>query len=285
MKRLTMRGRARVRTAAFHVFVALTSFAMIYPILWLAANSFKGSAELWQKVYSLIPQNFTLENYRNGWKGFGGISFSIFFRNSIVYASVATVLAVVSSALVAFGFARIEFRGRNLLFACMLATLMIPPQIQIIPQYVLFAKIGLVNTLYPLILPRLFGQAFFIFMFVQFIRGIPRELDEAAAIDGANRLEVFGLVLIPLLKPALFTGSIFSFYWTWGEFLQPLVYLNAPKLYTLSIALRSFSDPSGMTDWGAIYAMSTLSLLPVFIIFIAFQRYLVQGIATTGLKG
>jgi multiple sugar transport system permease protein len=285
MGRLTVRGRALSRTIFFHVFVTATSLAMIYPILWLAASSFKGSSEMWQKVYSLLPEAPTLENYRNGWKGFGGISFAVFFRNSLLYASVSTALAIVSSAVVAFGFARIEFRGRNLLFACMLATLMIPPQIQIIPQYVLFAKLGMVNTLFPLLLPRLFGQAFFIFMFVQFIRGVPRELDEAAAIDGANRLEIFGLVLIPLLKPALFTGSIFSFYWTWGEFLQPLVYLNDPKLYTLSIALRSFADPSGLTDWGAIFAMSFLSLAPVFIIFVAFQRYLVQGIATTGLKG
>lgn len=285
MRHPTMRERAARWTIAFHLVVMATSLAMIYPILWLAASSFKSGAEMWQKVYSLIPEHFTLENYRNGWKGFGGIHFGVFFKNSILYASIGTVLAILSSAIVSFGFARIEFRGRNFLFACMLATLMIPPQIQIIPQYVIFAKMGMVNTLYPLLLPRLFGQAFFIFMFVQFIRGIPRELDEAAAIDGANRLEVFGRILIPLLKPALFTGSIFSFYWTWGEFLQPLVYLNNPKLYTLSIALRSFADPSGLTDWGAIFAMSFLSLAPVFIIFIAFQRYLVQGIATTGLKG
>ena len=285
MRSATMRERALYRTIGFHLVVIATSFTMIYPILWLAASSFKGGSELWQKVYSLFPERFTLENYRNGWKGFGGIHFDVFFRNSFIYASLATTFAIASSALVAFGFARIEFRGRNFLFACMLATLMIPPQIQLIPQYVIFARMGLVNTLYPLILPRFFGQAFFIFMFVQFIRAVPRELDEAAAIDGANRLDIFALILIPLLKPALFTGSIFSFYWTWSEFLQPLVYLNSPKLYTLSIALRSFADPSGLTDWGAIYAMSTLSLVPVFVIFIAFQRYLVQGIATTGLKG
>jgi multiple sugar transport system permease protein len=280
-----MRNRGRINTFLFHFFVALTSFAMIYPILWLAASSFKGPAEMWQKVYSLFPEQFTWDNYKNGWKGFGGTSFAVFFKNSFIYAAFGTVLAIASSALVAFGFARIEFRGRGFLFACMLATLMIPPQIQIIPQYVMFSKLGLVNTLYPLLLPRLFGQAFFVFMFVQFIRGIPRDLDEAAAIDGANRFHIFARILMPLLKPALFTGSIFSFYWTWGEFLQPLVYLNNPKLYTLSIALRSFADPSGMTDWGAIFAMSFLSLLPVFIIFIAFQRYLVEGIATTGLKG
>ncbi len=283
--RRRLKGNPALDTATFHLIVGLSSVAMIYPILWLAASSFKGPAEMWQKVYSLIPEHFTLENYRNGWKGFGGTSFSVFFRNSILYSAVGTVFAIISSAIVAFGFARIEFKGKGVLFACMLGTLMIPPQIQIIPQYVIFARLGWINSYSPLLVPRLFGQAFFVFMFVQFIRGIPKELDEAAAIDGASRFGTFAKILLPLLKPALFTASIFSFYWTWGEFLQPLVYLNNPKLYTLSIALRSFADPSGMTDWGAIFAMSFLSLAPVFVIFIAFQRYLVQGIATTGLKG
>jgi multiple sugar transport system permease protein len=137
----------------------------------------------------------------------------------------------------------------------------------------------------PLLVPRLFGQAFFIFMFVQFIRGIPLDLDEAAEIDGCGKFRIFAEILLPLLKPAMFTASIFSFYWTWNDFLTPLIYLNAPKLYTVSVALRSFSDPAGITNWGAIYAMSFLSLVPVFVLFVAFQKYLTQGISTTGLKG
>ncbi len=282
---MTTKNRRRRSTVIFHAVVALTSIAMIYPILWLAASSFKSPSEMWSKVYSLIPEHFTFDNYRNGWKGFGGISFTLFYKNTIFYSVLGALFTIMSSAFVAYGFARIEFAGKRIWFSAMLATLMIPPQIQIIPQYIMFAKIGWVNTYFPLIVPRLFGQAFFIFMFVQFIRGIPRELDEAASIDGSGRVAIFTKILLPLLKPALFTGSIFSFYWTWNDFLTPLIYLNNPKQYTLSIALRSFADPSGLTDWGAIFAMSFLSLVPVFVLFIAFQKYLVEGIATTGIKG
>lgn len=279
------RARRAIHTFLFHFFAAALGLMMIYPILWLAASSLKGPSEIWRKVYSLIPEHPTFENYINGWKGFGGISFAVYYRNTIVYTLLATVFTIASSAVVGFGFARIRFRGRNFLFACMLVTLMVPTQVQIIPQYIVFAKIGWVNTYLPLIVPRLFGQAFFIFMFVQFMRGIPRELDEAAEIDGCGHGRIFTAIYLPLLKPVLFTGAIFSFYWTWNDFFTPLIYLNDPKRYTLSVALRSFSDPSGLTDWGAIFAMSFLSLIPVIALFIAFQRFLVQGIATTGLKG
>ena len=273
------------RTLLFHGFSLAFGLVMIYPILWLAASSFKEPSEIWRKIYSLIPESPTFQNYINGWKGFGGTSFAVYYRNSILYTVAATLFTIGSSALVGFGFARIRFRGKNFLFACMLVTMMIPPQIQIIPQYIVFAKMGWVNSYLPLVVPRLFGQAFFIFMFVQFMRGLPRELDEAAEIDGCGPGRIFTSIHLPLLKPVLFTASIFSFYWTWNDFFSPLIYLNDPKRYTLSVALRSFSDPSGLTDWGAIFAMSFLSLIPVIVLFIAFQRFLVQGIATTGLKG
>jgi multiple sugar transport system permease protein len=162
---------------------------------------------------------------------------------------------------------------------------MLPAQVQLIPQYIMFNKLDWINTYLPLLVPRLCGQAFFIFMIMQFIRGIPRELDEAAEIDGCSRIGIFFRIILPLIKPALITASIFSFYWTWEEFQGPLIYLSDPKLYTISLALRAMSDPNAVTNWGAIFAMATLSLIPVFAIFIFFQRYLVQGISTTGLKG
>ncbi len=277
--------RRRMNSAVFHIGASLMALLMIYPILWLAGNSFKPDSELWTRVFAIFPLKPTLEHFSDGWKGFGGVSFAWFYRNSFIYAGAGTLLAILSSALVAFGFARIDFPGKKFWFACMLATLMLPTQVQIIPQYIVFAKLGWLNSFLPLLVPRLFGQAFFIFMFVQFIRGIPNDLDEAAEIDGCGKLRLFVEILLPLLKPAMFTASIFSFYWTWNEFLTPLIYLNAPKLYTLSLALRSFSDPSGITDWGAIYAMSFLSIVPVIVLFITFQKYLTQGIATTGMKG
>ncbi len=277
--------RKHIRTLIWQGAVILLGIVMIYPLLWLFASSFKGPSDIWTHITSLIPTQFTLINYSNGWAGFGGVSFQTFFQNSFIYAVFGTIFVVFSSAVVAYGFARIRFVGRGLLFACMLMTLMLPVQITIIPQYIIWSKIGLLNTFVPLLLPRLFGQAFFIFLMMQFIRGIPKELDEAARIDGCGHGGIFFRIILPLIVPALITSAIFSFYWTWEDFLTPLVYLNAPKLYTVSLALRSFADPSGQTDWGAIFAMSALSLVPVFVIFVLFQRYLVQGISTTGLKG
>ena len=154
-----------------------------------------------------------------------------------------------------------------------------------IPECILFAKLGWLNSFWPLLLPRVGGQAFFIFMIMQFIRGIPRELDDAAAIDGCGEFGIFWRIILPLVTPALVTAAIFSFYFTWGDFLHPLIYLNDPRLYTVSVALRTFADPSTVTNWGAIFAMSTLSLIPVFVVFIFFQRYLIEGISTSGLKG
>lgn len=273
------------RTAIYHLVVAGLGYVMLYPILWLFASSFKGRAEIWTNVSSLIPQQFTLENYINGWRGFGGITFTTFYLNSFFYAGVGTLLAVAASAVVAYGFARISFTGRRFWFACMLSTLMLPVQVQIIPQYIVFSQLGWINTFYPLLLPRFGGQAFFIFMIMQFIRGIPRDLDEAAEMDGCGKGGIFFRIILPQITPALITAAIFSFYWTWEDFLSPLIYLNAPRLYTVSLALRAFADPSGTTDWGAIFAMSSLSLVPVFVIFILFQRFLVEGISTTGLKG
>jgi multiple sugar transport system permease protein len=194
-------------------------------------------------------------------------------------------LTVCGSAVTAYGFARLRFVGQRFWFMLMITTLMLPVQVQVIPEYILFAKIGLLNTFWPLLLPRIGGQAFFIFMIMQFIRGIPRELDDAAAIDGCGEIGIFFRIIMPLVSPALVTAAIFSFYFTWGDFLHPLIYLNNPSLFTISVALRTYADPSSVTNWGAIFAMSTLALVPVFIVFIFFQRYLIEGIATSGLKG
>ncbi|MBP7599981.1 MAG: carbohydrate ABC transporter permease [Thermoflexales bacterium] len=270
----------------YHVLVAGFALVMLYPLLWMFASSFKPSDEVFRTVTSLIPSRIDLDNFARGWKGFGGTTFTTFYVNSLFYAGMATVLSVGASSIVAYGFSRIKFVGREFWFACMLMTLMLPTQVTIIPQYVAFVNLlELRNSFLPLLLPRIGGQAFFIFMIMQFIRGIPKELDEAAEIDGCGRFGIFFRIILPLIQPALITAAIFSFYWTWEDFLGPLIYLNAPQQYTVSLALRAFSDPSAGTDWGAIFAMSSVSLIPVFLIFIFFQRYLVQGISTTGLKG
>jgi multiple sugar transport system permease protein len=279
------RRRNFVRAVIYHVGVGLIGIGMIYPILWMFSASLKETSDIWTDVSSLIPKSVHLENYSNGWKGFGSLSFSTFYKNSFIYAGFGTLFQVTASAVVAYGFARIEFTGKRFWFSLMLTSMMLPDQIRLIPQYIMFSELDWVNSFKPLLVPRLGGAPFFIFMIVQFIRGIPTELDEAAMIDGCSRGGIFFRIILPQLKPAIITAAIFSFYWTWDDFMTPLIYLNSPDLYTVSVALRAFADPSGTTDWGAIFAMSSLSLVPVFIIFVFFQRYLVEGIATTGLKG
>ncbi len=280
------RNQARqTRALVYHVGVIVLGFLMLYPVLWLIASSLKGASEIWTQAYSLIPNGLHFENYAQGWSGFGGISFATFFKNSFIYAGLGTLFTVTSSAVSAYGFARVKFVGRGIWFSVMLMTLMLPGQILLIPQYIIFSQLDWINTFYPLLLPQLGGSVFFIFMIIQFIRGIPVELDEAAMIDGCSKGGIFFRIILPQIKPALVTAAIFSFYWTWEDFLTPLVYLNDPNLYTVSVALRAFSDAGTITNWGAVFAMLTLSLVPVILLFVFFQRYLVEGIATTGLKG
>lgn len=284
-KRTSAETRQMVKGFAIQLVIGVLGLVMIYPLLWMIASSFKDLSEIFTRAGTLIPDRFTTENYTIGWSGFGGVTFATFFKNSFIISIASTIGAVASSAVVAYGFARIPFAGRNFWFVCMLLTLMLPTQVQIIPQYIVFSKLGWINTFLPLIVPKFFGQAFFIFLMMQFIRGLPRELDEAAEIDGCGRIGMFWRIILPLITPALITSALFSFYWTWEDFFGPLLYLNEPKLFTVSLALRSFADPSAATNWGAIFAMSALSLLPAFILFLMFQKYLVQGISTTGLKG
>ncbi|MCL4248026.1 MAG: carbohydrate ABC transporter permease [Anaerolineae bacterium] len=258
---------------------------MLYPVVWLVASSLKAPDEIWTNVASLIPSEFHFENYAEGWSGFGGITFATFFRNSFIVAGFGTLFTVVSSAIVAYGFARVKFVGSGIWFSIMLLTLMLPNQILMIPQYIIFNQLDWINTFLPLLVPKLGGDVFFIFMIIQFIRGIPVDLDEAAMIDGCSKTGIFFRIILPQIVPALVTAAIFSFYWTWEDFLGPLVYLQDPNLYTVSLALRAFADTGSVTNWGAVFAMLTLSLVPVILIFVFFQRYLVEGIATTGLKG
>jgi multiple sugar transport system permease protein len=273
-----------VNNIVFHCGVIILGFFMLYPILWMISNSFKESREIFNSV-SLVPKSFRFDNYVRGWMYNNSTTFARFFLNSFVYTILSTVGAVLSSALVAYGFARIHFRGNSFWYSCMFLTLMLPYQVVMVPQFIIFQKLGWVNTFLPLIVPQFCGQAFFIFLMVQFIKGIPMELDQSAMIDGCNKFTVFLRIIFPLVKPALITSTIFSFYWRWDDFLGPLLYLNRPRSFTVSLALRMFSDPMTSTDWGAIFAMGTLSLIPVFTVFIVFQKYIVQGLVTSGIKG
>jgi multiple sugar transport system permease protein len=281
-----MKLQNKVRSSVlYHSFIVVFGFLMIYPVLWLVASSLKDHSEIFTNSHSLIPSKLNFDNYAQGWRGFGNMTFGTFFKNSFIIVISSTIGQVISSAFVAYGFSRIKFKGRRFWFACMILTMMLPGEVLMIPQYILFSKLGWVNSFKPLIVPSFFGLPFFIFLMMQFIKGLPEELDESAKIDGCGVLSIFLRIILPLLTPALVTSMIFSFYWKWQDFFGPLLYLQRTKLYPVSLALKLFADPATVTNWGAMFAMSVLSLVPVFILFVAFQKYLVEGISTTGLKG
>lgn len=269
-----------------HTIGMTVAVVMLYPILWMVGSSLTSQAGIFSGRLSILPDEWLFSNYAEGWRGFGRYGFSLFFRNSFIITILSTVGAVLSSAVVAFGFARIRFVGARFWFALMISTLMLPFEIRMIPQYLLFHRLGWINTMLPIVVPAWFGaSAFFIFLMVQFMRGIPKELDESAYVDGCGRFRIFLSIILPLTTPALMTAAIFSFYWTWNDFIQPLVYLNRPRLYTVSVALRLFADPTSVSNWGAMFAMATLSVIPVIVVFLLLQRYIVEGISSTGLKG
>jgi len=274
----------RIPYLSHAILIAMTVF-MLYPIAWMVASSFKESSTVFVDAASLIPNQWNFDNYINGWKGVAGVTFTTFFANTFLVVGIATVGSVLSSAVIAYGFSRIRFRGRNIWFVCMMLTMLLPYEIVMVPQYILFNQFGWINTYLPLIVPTFFGTPFFVFLMMQFIRSIPYDLDEAAEIDGCNKFMTFVRIIMPLILPAMMTCVIFSFYWRWDDFLAPLLYLNKVSLYTVSLAIKMFSDPDNVTDWGTLFAMSTLSLIPVIVVFFVFQRYIVEGIHTSGLKG
>ena len=211
---------------------------------------------------------------------------SRFFLNSFILATGSVVGILLSASLAAYAFARIQFRGSGIFFTAMIGTLLLPFHVVIIPQYILFNQLGMVDTYWPLLLPKFLAvDAFFVFLLVQFIRQMPREMDEAAKIDGAGHVRIFVSIILPLIKPALITCAIFAFIWAWNDFLGPLIYLTSPENYPLPIALRLYNDQTSTSDYGATVAASFLTLVPIMVFFVVFQRFLVDGVATQGLKG
>jgi len=273
----------RVGSVLAHVVLLGASFIMLYPLLWMLSASFRPENEIFTST-SLWPSEWSLDAYFRGWNGLR-ISFGTFFTNSLIISCLSIVGNLATCSLAAFAFARLEFKGRRLWFALMLGTLMLPYQVTLIPQYVLFHQLHWVNTFLPLVVPKfLAADAFFIFLMVQFFRGIPRELDEAAQMDGCSPWRIYWKILLPLSMPVLATAAIFTFIWTWDDFFGPLIYLSDTRTYTVQLGLRTFVDSSAESDWSGLFAMSILTLVPVFLFFLFFQRLLIEGIATTGMK-
>ncbi|MBB6734725.1 carbohydrate ABC transporter permease [Cohnella zeiphila] len=275
------------RSFASHLLLIVISAVMMYPVLWWFGAVFKPSDEL--SSASLIPHHPTLKNFSEGWNAITHYSFSIFFGNTIGLAVSVVAVAVVSCSLVAFGFARMNFPLKNFWFSIVLLTLMLPNQVTIVPQYILFDSFGWIDTYLPFIIPHALaggiGGSFFIFLFVQFIRSIPKELDEAAKMDGCGSFKIYSRIIVPLLVPAIVTVSIFCFLWNWDDFFGQMIYIQSIGKFTVGLALKMFVDSQSAAPWGQLFAMSLLSIVPGAVLFFFTQRYLVEGIATTGLKG
>jgi len=259
---------------------------MVYPLLWMVLSSFKPTEMVLPTSGQLIPTTWTLDNYVNGWKGFMGYTFGTFFGNSFLIAFTATFGTLISSSFVAYALQRLHFRGKKLIFTLVLSTMMLPAQILMIPQFMWYRHLNWVGTYYPMILPYFFAiQGFFVYLIMNFIGGIPKDLDESAKIDGCSYYGTYFRIILPLIVPALVTSAIFSFIWRWDDYLSALLYVNRAYMRPVSLALQLFSDPSSGSDIGSTLAMSTLSIIPATIIFLIFQKSLVEGIATTGIKG
>jgi multiple sugar transport system permease protein len=277
------RRASPVRSMVKHGSLCLFMIIMIYPLIWMAVSSFK-PGHLVLSEPGLIPSEVTLDNFRDGWHTLNR-PFSVFFINSFIVTIGSILGNLFSCSLAAYALARLQFRARRLYFGITLVSIMLPMHVLIVPQYIFFSQLGWVNTYFPLLIPKLLAtDAFFVFLMVQFIRTIPRDLDRAAWIDGAGPFLTFWHVILPLMRPALVTTTIFTFIWTWNDFFTPLIYLTSTDRYTVPVALSSMIDAESQQGIGMLFAMSLLSIIPVLFFFIFAQRYLIKGIATTGLK-
>src|SRR3954447_9163337 len=277
--------RRRVRIERTHVatYIALIGLSATFlaPLVWMLSTSLKTGPQAVATPPVWIPQPIVWGNYPDA---LSRIDFPIALRNSLLYAIPAVVGTVISCSLVAYGFARVRWPGRDIVFLILLATMMLPTQVTFIPLYVTFSKLGWIGTYLPLLIPTFLGNPFFIFLLRQFFRSIPDELSDAARIDGASELRILWRIIVPLSWPALITVALFTFIDKWGDFFGPLIYLKNPELYPLSIALQSFQS-SHKTEWPLVMAAAAVIALPLVVIYFLAQKKFVEGITFSGLKG
>jgi oligogalacturonide transport system permease protein len=288
LSKLERRRRRRNLVSAVIRYGILTAVAlvMIYPILWLVGATFKTNNEIFTTV-SFIPKRIDFTPYIEGWKTRTQFTFTTFFLNTFQYVIPKILFCLISSTLVAYGFARFQFPFKKFLFSLLMATMFLPAVVTRIPLYLLWKNLGLLDTYVPLIAPTIFAnEPFFVFMLIQFLRSIPTYLDEAATVDGCNSFEILIRILLPALKPAIVSCTIFQFIWSFNDFLGPLIYVTSLSKYPVALALKmSIDQSSGIVEWNQILAMSFLALLPALILFFAAQKYFVEGITSTGAKG
>jgi len=280
---------ARLRThlgpaLRYSVLIAL-GFLMLYPLLWMIAGALKPNHEIFSGI-GLIPQAPTVEGVAKGWKTSTEYTFSTYFSNTFRIVVPKVILTVISSVLVAFGFARFHLPGRRLLFGLLIATVLLPKSVLLIPQYLMFRELGWLDTFLPLYVPSAFAtEGFFVFLVVQFMRSFPPEMEEAAVIDGCNSLQVLWHIVVPVIMPAIISVALFQFMWSMNDFLGPLLYLSSVGNYPISLALKISIDVTEATAWNEVLAMSTLALLPSVLVFFFAQRYFIEGVTLGSVKG
>ncbi|WP_176167411.1 carbohydrate ABC transporter permease [Mesobacillus jeotgali] len=278
----TKKFKDRVRLSFVTLLLLAGSTLILMPLWWMISTSLKSPAEIAQYPPTFIPKEFHFNNYIEAWQT---APFTRWALNTLFLATVGTIGSVLVNSLVAYAFAKIKFKGRNALFVLVLSTMLIPGFVTMVPQYILFSKLGWVNTYLPLLVPAFLGSAFFIFLLRQFMMGIPNELIEAAVLDGAGHLQIWWNIMLPLTKPALITVAIFSFNGAWNDLLGPLLYINDESMYTLQIGLQTFKG-TVQTQWHYLMAMSVTVLLPVILLFFFFQKYFIEGSnISSGTKG
>lgn len=276
-----MKARKLFHKILTFIILIAGSVVFVAPIIWMISTSLKGEGDIFTLPPKWIPEVFQWSNYVDAIQSFPFLRYTM---NSVIITVISVVGGVFSSALVAYAFAKLRWPGRDIWFIVLIATMMLPPQITMVPLFIFYSKLELVDTFLPLVLPHLFGSAFYVFLIRQFFKSIPRELDEAAKIDGASDLYIWSRIYIPLSKPVLATCAIFLFMFTWNDFLGPLIYLMNPDKFTLQLGLRGFQQQYG-TRWNVMMAASLLVALPTILMFFSFQKYFIKGAAVSGVKG
>jgi oligogalacturonide transport system permease protein len=280
-----LRRKARIAALIRYALLVAVGLVMIYPLIWLVGASFKTNAEMFSSP-GFWPSEPTLSGYIEGWQTSTPYTFGRFFWNTFLIIVPKVIGTAISCTLVAYGFARFEFPGKNILFATVIATLLLPNVVTRIPQYLLFRDIGWLDSFLPLWVPSaLAGDAFFVFMIVQFLRAIPRDMEEAARVDGATTLQTLIFIVVPMLLPAIISVCLFQFMWTMNDFLGPLIYISSVKKFPVSLALKLSIDTTEAFAWNRILAMSVLTLVPSLVVFFISQKYFIEGISTGGVKG
>lgn len=280
--------RARIRlisTSIRYVLLIAVGFVMLYPLIWLVGASFKTNAEIFSGA-GFIPQNPTLDGYIKGWETSTPYTFGRFFLNSFLIIVPKVIGTAISCTMAAYAFARFDFPLKKILFGTVIAVLLLPNVVTRIPQYLLFRDLGWLNSFLPLWVPSaLAGDAFFVFMLVQFLRSLPADMEEAARVDGASSFQTLVYVVVPMLAPALISVCLFQFMWTMNDFLGPLIYISSVDKYPVSLALKLSIDTTEAFEWNRILAMSVLTIAPALVVFFAAQRYFIEGISAGGVKG